>query len=513
MNATEHAALLQGVQLHDELTAVVDERTLAILERRRRTAVVRRRGWLVRRMLLAADVVGLVVAFFLAEWVINSHSVAGSLDARAEIIAFLATLPAWVVIAKVYGLYDRDEERTDHSTADDFAGVFHMVTVCTWLFWVATQVTHVAHPKAPKLVLFWASAVVLVSTGRACARAIARRNPIYLQNAVIVGAGDVGQLIAKKVLQHPEYGINLVGFVDENPKERRDDIHHLALLGGIDRLSAIVRLFDVERVIIAFSNDPHEETLDLIRELKELDKDIQVDVVPRLFELTAPGVSIHTVEGLPLVSLPPAKLSRSSKLLKRSMDLALAALALVVLAPIFAVIAILIKLDSRGPVFFRQVRMGCGDQTFRIFKFRSMYADAEERKQSVAHLNKHLAAGGDPRMFKVPNDPRITRVGVVLRNLSLDELPQLFNVILGEMSLVGPRPLILAEDQHVATWARRRLDLKPGITGLWQVLGRSEIPFEEMTRLDYLYVTSWSLWQDLRLICMTLPALMRGVEG
>jgi exopolysaccharide biosynthesis polyprenyl glycosylphosphotransferase len=513
MNATEHAALLDGLKLHDELTAAVDARTLEILERRRRTAVVRRRGWLVRRMLLAADVVGLLVALVAAEWLVSWRDDNGQLDARAEVVAFIASLPAWVVIAKLYGLYDRDEERTDHSTADDFAGVFHMVTVCTWLFWVITQVTGAAHPSAPKLVLFWAAAVVSVSTGRACSRAIARRNPIYLQNAVIVGAGDVGQLIAKKVLQHPEYGINLVGFVDADPKARRMGLEHLALLGGVDRLSAIVRLFDVERVIVAFSNDSHEETLGLIRDLKELDVDLQIDVVPRLFELTGAGVRVHTVEGLPLVSLPPARLSRSSKLLKRSMDVLLGVATLFALAPLFLAVAILVKLDSRGPVFFRQVRMGCGDRTFRIYKFRSMYQDAEEQKSSVAHLNKHLGTGGDARMFKVRNDPRVTRVGGLLRRLSLDELPQLLNVIKGEMSLVGPRPLILDEDQHVEAWARRRLELRPGITGLWQVHGRSEIPFAEMVKLDYLYVTTWSIWEDLRLVLRTLPALFGRGAG
>jgi lipopolysaccharide/colanic/teichoic acid biosynthesis glycosyltransferase len=226
--------------------------------------------------------------------------------------------------------------------------------------------------------------------------------------------------------------------------------------------------------------------------------------------LVAPGVGIHTVEGVPLVSLPPVDLSRSSRLLKRAMDVAVATFALVVLAPALLAIAVLIKLESRGPVFFRQIRMGSGDRTFRIFKFRSMYADAEARKSSVAHLNKHLEAGGDPRMFKIPNDPRATRVGQSLRRLSLDELPQLLNVLRGELSLVGPRPLILDEDQYVEHWARRRMDLKPGITGLWQVLGRTEIPFEEMVRLDYLYVTTWSIWGDLKLMFRTLPLIVRS---
>jgi lipopolysaccharide/colanic/teichoic acid biosynthesis glycosyltransferase len=195
-------------------------------------------------------------------------------------------------------------------------------------------------------------------------------------------------------------------------------------------------------------------------------------------------------------------------LLKRSLDLTAATLGCFLLAPIFLVVAVLIKLDSRGPVFFRQVRMGAGNKPFRVYKFRTMVADAEKLKPEIAHLNMH--SGGDARMFKAPEDPRITRVGRFLRRWRIDELPQLLNVLLGRMSLVGPRPLILEEDQHVENWARRRLDLKPGITGLWQVLGASDIPFEEMTKLDYLYVTNWSLREDLRLILLTLPALTRA---
>jgi exopolysaccharide biosynthesis polyprenyl glycosylphosphotransferase len=505
VNATERTALLDGLALHDELRATVDDRTLEILDRRRRTAVIKGRGWLVRRLLLAADLGGLVLALFTAEWLVNWHNSMGALGARAEIVVFLATLPIWVVIAKLYGLYDHDEERTDHSTADDFGGVFHMVTVCTWVFWVSTYVTGLAHPTTAKLVIFWAAATAFISVGRAVARAVAHRNVAYIQNTVIVGAGDVGQLIAKKLLHHPEYGINLVGFADARPKERRNDLEHLALLGDTSRLPAIIRLFDVERVIIAFSNESHEETLDLLRSLKDLD--VQIDIVPRLFELVSPGAGIHTVEGLPLVGLAPMRLSRSSRLLKRGMDICLAALALVLLAPLFTAVALLIKADSAGPVFFRQLRMGSGDRTFRIWKFRTMTIDADARKGEVAHLNRHLAPGGDPRMFKVPDDPRVTRVGRLLRRYSLDELPQLLNVLAGEMSLIGPRPLILQEDDYVSQWGRRRLSLKPGITGLWQVLGRSEIPFAEMVRLDYLYVTTWSLASDIKIMLRTVPIL------
>ncbi len=511
MNTTERAALVQGLELYNEMTATVDERTLDILERRRRTSTIRSRGWLVRRTLLAADLVGLVLAMLLAEWLVNRRSSLGVLDARGEVVVFLASLPGWVVVAKLYGLYDHDEERTDHSTADDFTGVFQLVTVCTWLFIAAAQVTGLAHPNTSKLLIFWAAAVAFVTCGRGIARTGARRSVAYLQNTVIVGAGDVGQLIAKKVLQHPEYGINLVGFVDREPKERRDDLAHLALLGATDRLAAIVRLLDVERVIVAFSNESHESTLELVRSLKDLD--VQIDVVPRLFELVGPGVGIHAIEGVPLVSLPPLRLSRSSRLLKRLMDILLTTVGLLVLAPLFCLIAVAIKLDSRGPVFFRQARMGCNDSVFTILKFRSMVNDADRLKGDVAHLNKHLLPGGDPRMFKIENDPRLTRVGKFLRRFSLDELPQLLNVMAGQMSLVGPRPLILDEDRYVDSWARRRLDLRPGITGMWQVLGRDDIGFDEMTKLDYLYVTTWSLWRDFEFLLETFPAIVRSKKA
>jgi exopolysaccharide biosynthesis polyprenyl glycosylphosphotransferase len=509
MNATERTALVQSVQFYDELHAAIDERTLQILDHRRRTATVRRRGWLVRRMLLLADLVGLLGAFLIAEIVAAATTASADAVARnTEFALFVLALPMWIVVTKLYGLYERDEERTDHSTTDDFAGVFHMITVCTALFAFGLYLTQLAHPSAAKLATFWAAAIVLVACGRALARGYCRRHVSYQQNTIVVGAGDVGQLIGKKMLKHPEYGLNLVGFVDDAPKERREDLEHLTLLGPLDRLPGLVRVFDIERVVIAFSQDSHERTLELVRSLKDLD--VQVDVVPRLFELVGPNFDMHSVEGIPLLGLPPPRLSRSSKLLKRTFDVALTIPGLVVFSPVFVLVALLIKRDSPGPAFFRQVRMGCNGRTFRIWKFRTMAADADERKAEVAHLNQHLQNGGDPRMFKIPNDPRVTRFGRWLRRYSIDELPQLLNVVRGEMSLVGPRPLILDEDQYVSAWARQRLDLKPGCTGPWQVNGGSAIPFEEMVRLDYLYVTGWSPWADLRLVVRTLPLLLRG---
>jgi exopolysaccharide biosynthesis polyprenyl glycosylphosphotransferase len=506
LSATGQASVAERLELFEEFASVLDERTLDILERRRMSG--RRRGWLVRRVLLLADVVGLSVAFAIAQLVFaNNLAHPDHLRSPIEILLFASTLPLWIVVAKLYGLYDNDEERTDHSTTDEIVGVFHLVTIGAWIVFAGAMLTG-ARPEFGKLVFFWGLAIATITVGRAIARAFCRRRITYLQNTVIVGAGEVGQTIARKFLHHPEYGINLVGFVDAAPKERGRGLAHLSLLGPPSRLPELVRLLDIERVVIAFSNDSHEDLLNLIRSLKDLE--VQIDIVPRLFEIVGAGVGMHTVEGVPLVGLPPLRLSRSSRLLKRTMDVAVSLLGLVFLAPVYALIALAIKLDSPGPVFFRQVRMGAGEKTFRIYKFRTMTADAEEHKEALQDRNMHLSEGSDSRMFKIPDDPRLTRVGCFLRRYSLDELPQLINILIGEMSLVGPRPLILDEDQHVVEWARKRLSLKPGATGLWQVLGASDIPFNEMTKLDYLYVTNWSLWGDLRLIFRTLPAVFRA---
>jgi lipopolysaccharide/colanic/teichoic acid biosynthesis glycosyltransferase len=245
--------------------------------------------------------------------------------------------------------------------------------------------------------------------------------------------------------------------------------------------------------------------LPLIRKLGELG--VQIEIVPRFFDVIGPGLDVHSIGGLPILGTRPFRLERSAQLLKRAFDLVVSAGLLLLLVPVFALIAIAIKLDSRGPVFFRQVRMGTGERTFRIWKFRTMTVDADARKQEIAHLNRHL--GEDTRMFKAPDDPRVTRIGWNLRRFCLDELPQLFNVLVGQMSLVGPRPLILDEDQYVNGWARKRLDLRPGMTGLWQVHGGSDIPFEEMIKLDYRYVAGWSLKTDLDTLARTIPALVR----
>ena len=492
-----------------EALAAVDERTLEILERRRRTSLPRGRGWLVRRMLLLADITGLSAAFTAAALAVGSSGVHDVLDTRLEFLLFFATLPGWVVLAKLHGLYERDEERADHTTVDDVVGVFHLITVGAWLFFLGAWVTGLAAPQLTKLAVFWILAIVLVTSARSLVRGWCRNRIAYVQNTIVVGAGETGQLIARKLVQHPEYGINLVGFVDSEPKERREDLGNLTLLGSPDRLPGIVRLFDVERVVIAFSNDTEQQTLELIRPLRDLD--VQIDIVPRLYELVGPKVGVHSVETLPLVGLPPARLSRSSWLIKRTIDVfgALAGLALT--APLFAFVAWQIKRDSPGPVFFRQARLGLSMREFTALKFRTMKVGTDDsvHRDYIRSTMTARAVPGANGLYKLEREDAVTRVGRWLRKTSLDELPQLINVLRGEMSLVGPRPCLRYETEGFAPHHFERFLVPAGITGLWQVAARANSTFGEALDMDVAYARGWSLGLDLRLLARTPFQLLR----
>jgi exopolysaccharide biosynthesis polyprenyl glycosylphosphotransferase len=311
------------------------------------------------------------------------------------------------------------------------------------------------------------------------------------------------------LLQHPEYGINLVGFVDSRPKGRRDDMGHLALLGGQERLPALIRMFDVERVIIAFSNERHDETIDLIRSLRELD--VQIDVVPRLFEIVGPHFDIHTVEGLPLIGLPPIRISRSSRVLKRAIDIVGAVVALTLTSPLFAYAAWRIKRESPGPVFFRQRRLGMGMTEFTTLKFRTMRSDTDEAPHRE-YIRRTMSASAAPNgngIYKLDRNDVVTPFGRWLRKTSLDELPQLINVLRGEMSLVGPRPCIRYETEAFAQHHFERFLVPAGLTGLWQVTARAHSTFGEALDMDVTYARAWSLGLDLALLFRTPLQVVR----
>ena len=511
-DANGAAVPVTAVPRSDALAAtidVLDTRTIEILKLRRafRTST-RRRGWLVRRMLVFADIVALSIAFIVAQRLFAPDA-SDRVHPVIEYVIFLAAIPVWIIAAHVAGLYNRDGERTDHSTADDLVGVFAVVTIGTWIVSSTAWLTHAVGPNPPRMVFFWGLSIVLIVTGRTIALGMARRSVVYLQNTIIVGAGDIGQLVARKILKHPEYGLNLVGFVDTQPKERREDLDHLTLLGSPDQLPSLVELLDVDRVIFAFSNESHETMVDAIRALKALN--VQIDVVPRLFEIVGPNVAVHTVEGLPLVGLPPTRPAPISRALKRTLDICVSSVALLLTAPLFAYIAFRIKRDSPGPILFRQVRLGQSMREFTTLKFRTMRIDTDD----AAHRDyiKSMMSAKTPAqangLYKLDREGDITPVGRWLRKTSLDELPQLWNVLRGDMSLVGPRPCIPYETENFATHHFERFLVPAGLTGLWQVTARARSSFGEALEMDVAYARGWSLGLDLRLLCRTPLALLR----
>jgi exopolysaccharide biosynthesis polyprenyl glycosylphosphotransferase len=476
-----------------------------------RTPTIRRRGWLVARMLLLADLIGLALGFVAAQFAFElmGGEVGGGVALETELGLFLLTLPLWIVFAKLYELYDHDEERTDHSTVDDLVGVFHLVTVGTWAFFFGAWLTGLADPNVPKLLLFWAFAIALVVLGRALARAYCRNNVLYLQNTVVVGEGEVGQLVARKLLQHPEYGINLVGFVDAEPRKRRGDLKHVAHLGAPAELIELVRRLDIDRVVFAFTRESHQTTVRLIRQLKKLR--VQIDIVPRLFEAVGPNVGVHSVESLPLIGLPTAKLFPFSLRLKRVGDVVGAAILLALTSPLFLYLAWRIRRDSDGPVFFRQTRLGMEMREFTLLKFRTMKVDVDTsaHRRYIQSTMDWSAELGENGVYKLDRDDDITRVGKWLRRTSLDELPQLINVLRGDMSLVGPRPCIPYEVEHFGEHHLERFDVPAGITGLWQVTARAHATFGEALDMDVAYARNWSLGLDLWLLLKTPLMLLR----
>jgi exopolysaccharide biosynthesis polyprenyl glycosylphosphotransferase len=470
------------------------------------TQRVDRRGHSLRRLLLLSDAAAVAFAF------VPVAAYAGQLGGRGSFVSNLPLLvlavPVALLLAYGHGLYHVHSRGAEHGAAEEAGPILRMSMLWAWVMLLIFRATKISPLAIEQIAIFWLLLVSFEFGLRAATRAFARRRPWYPENAIVIGTGAQVSAIVRKVLRHPEWGLNVVACVDyANASDRLGYIDHIAVLRGDVDVIEMIEQLDVQRVMVAWSThlaDSTEARFDLVRELT--DKDIHVNLIPSWFEVLGARLELSELEGMPLLTVPLMRLSRSSLLLKRALDVAVSACALAVFAPLIALCAIAIKLDTPGPVFFRQRRVGREGEHFELLKFRSMVADADKIKLDVAALNVH-GGGVDRGMFKIPADPRITRVGAFLRRTSLDELPQLWNILLGDMSLVGPRPLIENEARQVSGRFRRRLELTPGLTGLWQVNGRSEIPFEQMVNLDYLYVTSWSLWSDIKILIKTIPAV------
>jgi exopolysaccharide biosynthesis polyprenyl glycosylphosphotransferase len=492
-----------------EGTRLIPESTDRSQRRTSTKAMPMRRGTLVRRSLLAADIVGLALAFVCTELLFGSDGSADEVAVGTEVVIFIATLPIWIASAKLYGLYDNDEERTDHTTVEDFPGVFHLVTVGTFFLMVVSSMTSFPHPLIDKLAVFWALAIVLVAGARMTARITCRRRAAYVQNAVIVGAGEVGQLVARKLRMHSEYGIRVVGFVDSDPLALRPDLDGIHVIGRPADLPTLVRAEQIDRVVVAFSGDSHRTTLDLIGSLRG--SDVQIDIVPRFFEGVGLHTHMHMVESVPLLALPTAKRFPCSYAIKRAIDVAGASAGLAVSLPLFAVAAWRIRRESPGPILFRQKRVGRDRQMFTMLKFRTMRVDADTNvhRDYIAQTMDASATANGNGLYKLEREDAVTPFGRFLRKTSLDEVPQLINVLKGEMSLVGPRPCLDYEMDHFREHHFERFDVTPGLTGLWQVSARAHATFGEALDMDVAYARNWSLGLDLWLLLRTPLHVLR----
>ncbi len=452
------------------------------------------RSYRIHRLLALGDSIAITIAILLVAAIGEWWLPAVALSSSGLLIAIGIGL--WLAIGAMVGAFHVDDRRIDIAAADEVGRIVQGTALWTWAVFLVEEVTlGGAHPVGPVIVL-WVLAIPTMLLARHLVRSIARRHDWYLQSTLIVGtAADIWRL-RTLLIRHPEYGVRIAGTVEVSA------VNDVA--GRVRTLTEEVERTGADRVIFASQYEGLDERTGALRYLAG--RGVKVDLVPGDSEVFRSDAEIHFVEGVPFLTLPSTNSRRSSALLKRVIDVAAAGTGLVLLAPLFAYCAIRIKLGSPGPVFFRQRRTGWREKSFRVFKFRTMTADAEDRRDEVTELSE----GSESVMFKLPDDPRVTRFGAKLRRLSIDELPQLINVLRGEMSLVGPRPLPVDESDQVPEEYRARFKVRPGVTGPWQVLGRSAIPFEDMLKLDYTYVTNWSFGDDVKLLFRTLGAIAQG---
>jgi exopolysaccharide biosynthesis polyprenyl glycosylphosphotransferase len=459
---------------------------------RQPTELIRKRDTAYRRTLALTDVCAMFAALILSAVAVGHHGLAPTA---------LLLAPAIIVVAKVVGLYDHDNLVLRKYTLDEAPVLFEMATLFALAVWLldGAVLSRGSFDHVEILVLL-SSFFALTLYGRALTRSVLRRL-LPVERCMLIGDQPTWDKLEQSLANR--HGAELVSLLSlRTPENGRGQSLSVEMAGALNRLRDQVACDQVHRVIIALRESGFDEILDCIFLLKRLG--VKVSVVPRLLEVVGSAVEFEDLDGMPVLGIRNFGLTHSSALIKRSFDLAAGVLALIAAAPLFLVIAIAIKLDSRGKVFFHQSRVGRDGQIFEMHKFRTMHTGADALKLELTELNETVG------LFKIADDPRVTRVGRLLRRSSLDELPQLLNVVEGDMSLVGPRPLVAEEDRKVQGWARRRLHLTPGMTGNWQTLGAQRVPLHEMVKIDYLYIANWSLWGDIKALLRTVPHVFGG---
>jgi exopolysaccharide biosynthesis polyprenyl glycosylphosphotransferase len=400
-----------------------------------------------------------------------------------------------LLLFKVAGLYDRDDLRLVHSTLDEVPTLVQLTGLFALVLASLHTVVFSGGLVADQIATLWIVAFAAILGGRVLARALAgRTSPI--ERCLVIGEVERVERVREKLAASRARALVVASLPLAGEEVEDGDWTEMPQV-----IRLVVRELNVHRIIIAPTTTDTSGVVNLVRVAKAVG--VRVSVLPRMFEVVGSAVEFDDIDGMTMLGVRRFGLSRSSWMLKRVFDFVVAGICLALVSPLIALIAVAIRLESRGATFFRQVRVGRNGQHFRIYKFRSMIDEAESLKEEL----RTLSEGGDG-LFKIMDDPRVTRVGGLLRRTSLDELPQLLNVLRGEMSLVGPRPLVIDEDARVLGLDRSRLHLTPGMTGPWQILGY-RVPMQEMVGIDYLYVANWSVWLDLKVLLRTIRHIVR----
>lgn len=471
-----------------------------------------------RQALLTAfklfDLVLMVVAFCLATLPVlyetDAASITSFLSMRIRVndfLIFLALLTVWHVTFSSFGLYL--SHRLDRQRAE-MASVIKATSLATGIMLVAAFLFHITMVTPVFLTVFWAVSTTMVVLSRLTLRYLlgqARVRGRNLRHVLIVGTNARALEFARKAEAAPELGYRVIGFADD-PWHGIEAVRQAGytVVAGLEDLPNFIRHSVVDEIVMALPIRSYYFHASRLASLCE-EQGIILRFPSSLFDLkTARSKAEEFVEGASLITLYTGTPDGWPMITKRAIDFTVSLGALALVAPLFAAVAVLIKIGSKGPVFFSQKRMGLNKRKFSLLKFRTMVPDAEAKLAEIEHLNE---ASGP--VFKIKNDPRVTPIGKFLRKTSIDELPQLINVLKGEMSLVGPRPLPVRDYQGFdKDWQRRRFSVRPGITCLWQVNGRSSIQFEQWMELDMQYIDKWSLWLDFKILAQTIPAVLRG---
>jgi exopolysaccharide biosynthesis polyprenyl glycosylphosphotransferase len=391
--------------------------------------------------------------------------------------------------------------------------VYHIINAAAKsvvILFAATFFIDIFRPLGYSRALFLQAGVIvtlLLSLARLAqlwAESLLRARGIGTSRVVIVGAGEAGRTVMRTTVARPELGYHIVGFVDDNP-EKQTDIGRFKALGPVDSLPQLIEKEAVDEVIITLPWMSHRKIMRIVRECAQ--RQVSARIVPDLFQMSLSQVDVDDLGGVPLIGVREVGFSSSALVIKRAVDIVGSIACMLVTAPLMGLITLAIKIDSPGPIIFRQTRVGLDGKLFEMYKFRSMRQGAEGELEDLHELDEV-----DGVTFKIKKDPRTTRVGRFLRRTSLDELPQFWNVLRGEMSLVGPRPNLPEEVGCYVEWHKKRLQVPPGITGMWQVSGRSLLSFDETVLLDLYYVENWSLWLDCKILLRTVPTVLTG-EG